>query len=48
MADIKATYSIVIPVYNSTETLRQLTERIDCVFQQTIKAEYELILVDDC
>ena len=48
MEDIKATYSVVVPVYNSAETLCQLTERINRVFEQTIKAEHELILVDDC
>ena len=48
MADKKIIYSIIIPVYNTTETLRQITEGIDCVFQHTIKAEYELIMVDDC
>jgi glycosyltransferase involved in cell wall biosynthesis len=48
MTERKVIYSVVIPVYNTTETLRQITQRIDCVFQNTIKAEYELIMVDDC
>ena len=40
-------YSIVVPVYDSTESLPELAERIDRVFAVRLKAPYELILVDD-
>ena len=47
MADKKVFYSIVIPVYNTTEILRQLAERIDRVFRDLIKSDYEIIMVND-
>jgi glycosyltransferase involved in cell wall biosynthesis len=40
-------YSIVIPVYNSTQSLRELAGRIDMVFKTRIKDSYEIIFVDD-
>ena len=40
-------YSIVVPVYKSEDSLRQLHERIDKTFEN-ILGDYELILVDDC
>ena len=40
-------YSIVVPVYDSTESLSELVERIDKVFALHVNALYELILVDD-
>ncbi len=40
-------YSVVVPVYNSEQTLRELYERIKNTFQDTVKEEFELILVDD-
>jgi polyisoprenyl-phosphate glycosyltransferase len=40
-------YSIIIPVYNGAETLRELTIRIHTVFSELDKT-YELILVNDC
>ena len=40
-------YSIVVPVYNSENSLNELYSRIKQVFEQTIKEEFELILVDD-
>ena len=40
-------YSIVVPVYNSENTLEELCERIKTVFKD-ITENYELILVDDC
>lgn len=40
-------YSIVIPVYRSGKTLMELSERIIRVFDETIQAPFELILVDD-
>lgn len=39
--------SIVVPVYNTSDSLIVLAERIDIVFSQTIKEKYELIFVDD-
>lgn len=40
-------YSIVVPVYNSEKTLQELYSRIKEVFENTIRQEFELILVDD-
>ena len=43
----KMEYSIVVPVYNSENTLDELCERIKSVFKE-ITDNYEVILVDDC
>lgn len=40
-------YSIVVPVYNSEKTLKELYLRIKNVFENTIHEDFELILVDD-
>lgn len=40
-------FSIVIPVFNSTDSLQELIERIDFVFKETIKEPYEIIMIDD-
>ncbi|MBX9851158.1 MAG: glycosyltransferase family 2 protein [Cytophagaceae bacterium] len=40
-------YSIVIPVYNSTQSLKELAYRLDAVFSNEIRADYEIIFVDD-
>ena len=40
-------YSIVVPVYNSEYTLKELYSRIKAVFENTVKQDFELILVDD-
>lgn len=40
-------YSVVVPVYNSKNTLYELHERIKAVFKD-ITGNYEVILVDDC
>ena len=40
-------YSIVVPVYNSENTLDELYERINTVFK-SISENYEVIFVDDC
>ncbi len=45
---IMALYSIVVPVYNSEKSLGILYERIAAVFDGTLHAPFELILVDDC
>lgn len=40
-------YSVVVPVYNSEHTLHELYERVKTVFDETLKEDFELILVDD-
>ncbi|MCD8154683.1 MAG: glycosyltransferase family 2 protein [Clostridiales bacterium] len=40
-------YSIVVPVFNSEHTLRDLHSRIQKVFEEVIREDFELILVDD-
>ena len=40
-------YSVVIPTYNATEAIHELIERLQIVFEQTLRAKYEIILVDD-
>lgn len=40
-------YSIVIPVYNTTRVLGQLHQRIEQTFASHIRQSYEIILVDD-
>lgn len=40
-------YSIIVPTYNATGALSQLIERLRDVFENTVKASYEIILVDD-
>ncbi|MHC4665965.1 MAG: glycosyltransferase family 2 protein [Planctomycetota bacterium] len=43
----EALYSIVVPVYKSQDSLRELYDRIDKTFEN-IDGDYELILVEDC
>ena len=43
-----AIYSIVVPVYNSENSLEILYGRIREVFETEIGEDFELILVDDC
>ena len=40
-------YSVVVPVYNSENTLEELYARLKDVFENTMQEEFELILVDD-
>lgn len=40
-------YSVVVPVYNSEPTLEELYERLRAVFDETMREDFELILVDD-
>ena len=40
-------YSVVVPVYNSEPTLRELYTRVKAVFDDTMHEDFELILVDD-
>lgn len=46
MDKIPEGYSVVVPVYNSADTLGELCMRISGVFEE-IKANYEIIMVDD-
>jgi dolichol-phosphate mannosyltransferase/undecaprenyl-phosphate 4-deoxy-4-formamido-L-arabinose transferase len=41
------TYSAVIPVYNSTDSLVELCDRLCAVFSNVVRTTYEIILVDD-
>ena len=41
------TFSVVIPVYESSDSVVELTARLRSVFEQTIKESFEIILVDD-
>ncbi|MDZ7371958.1 MAG: glycosyltransferase family 2 protein, partial [candidate division KSB1 bacterium] len=40
-------YSIVIPVYNTKESLIELVDRLNAVFSETIRKPFEIIMVDD-
>lgn len=40
-------YSIVIPVYNSSQSLIEIVERIHKTFREEIRESYEIIFVDD-
>jgi len=40
-------YSVVVPVYNSQDTLEELVERLKKVFFELHADQYEIILVDD-
>jgi polyisoprenyl-phosphate glycosyltransferase len=40
-------YSVVIPVYNSENTLKELVNRIEILFNG-MSQSYEIILIDDC
>ena len=40
-------YSVVVPVYNSAASVRELVTRTEQVFRDTLKQSYEILLVDD-
>lgn len=40
-------YSVVIPVFNSSGSLLELTNRLAVVFKDTVGASYEIVFVDD-
>ena len=44
---VSISYSIVVPVYNTTWVLRELHQRIEQIFAFHIRQSYEIILVDD-
>ena len=46
-AQLGPAFSIVIPSYNSDETLIELARRTDAVFKKVLCESYELIIVDD-
>ena len=43
----RPTYSVVVPVYNSSESLPKLAERLKLVFEEHLKDSYEIVFVDD-
>jgi len=47
MAQSEIEYSIIIPVFNSEKTLKNLISRIEKVFSE-LKSTFEIVLVDDC
>jgi dolichol-phosphate mannosyltransferase/undecaprenyl-phosphate 4-deoxy-4-formamido-L-arabinose transferase len=40
-------YSVVVPVYNSTDSLIELVDRIEAVFAEQVPDAYEIVMVDD-
>ena len=42
-----ALYSVVVPVYNSEHTLKELYSRLKNVFDNVLRRDFELLLVDD-
>lgn len=47
MTDIKLDLSVVIPVYNSAQTLFELVERLEKVLKEIVNNKYELVFVND-
>jgi len=43
----EVTYSVVVPVYNSTDSVVELCGRLVRVFEDTVKESFEIVLVDD-
>lgn len=44
---MRPTYSVVVPVFNSSQSIRELVERLRHVFENIMQEHYEIILVDD-
>ncbi|MBE6716656.1 MAG: glycosyltransferase family 2 protein [Ruminococcaceae bacterium] len=44
---IKKTVSVVVPIFNEKEMLDEIFSRVDAVFQNNEKYEYELVFFDD-
>ena len=40
-------YSVVVPVYNSTDSLEELVSRLEAVLRGEIKDSFEILMVDD-
>ena len=47
MNDKDLKISVVIPVYNSAQTLRELTERLEKVLRDLVGKSYEIVFVND-
>lgn len=47
MTNIKLDLSVVIPVYNSAQTLSELVERLEKVLKEIVNNKYELVFVND-
>jgi glycosyltransferase involved in cell wall biosynthesis len=47
MLDSQIKYSIIIPVFNSTDSIKELTSRLQKVFSESLKETYEIIFIDD-
>jgi glycosyltransferase involved in cell wall biosynthesis len=47
MLDSQIRYSVIIPVYNSTHSVKELAERLQKVFTGTVKETFEIIFIDD-
>jgi glycosyltransferase involved in cell wall biosynthesis len=47
MVPSEITYSVVVPVFNSSHSLGELRDRIEAVFKNEMKETYELIFIDD-
>ncbi|MBE9541929.1 MAG: glycosyltransferase, partial [Proteobacteria bacterium] len=47
MRDKEIKISVVIPVYNSTQTLRELRERLEKVLVDLVGESYEIVFVND-
>ncbi len=45
---MKPDYSLIIPVYNSSKILEELSARITKVFDISIKKDFEVLFIDDC
>ncbi|MEQ8857302.1 MAG: glycosyltransferase family 2 protein [Pseudomonadales bacterium] len=46
-ASARPRYTVVVPVFQSSESVTQLTERTVAVFTRTVREPFEIILVDD-
>lgn len=45
---ISDSFSVVVPVYCTVQSLAELAERLGRVFRDELDADYEIIFVDDC
>lgn len=45
--DGRVRYSVVVPVFESCSSVRELVERLKKVFEEALGATYEIVLVDD-
>ncbi|WMJ72660.1 glycosyltransferase family 2 protein [Cytophagaceae bacterium ABcell3] len=47
MESASPTYSVVIPVYNSQESVVEIKDRLKTIFEEVVMEPWELILIDD-